>query len=155
VHKIDLITWLLDEKIEEVSALIATLQKPGDVDDNAAIVARTSSGAIGTITTSWTLVPGEDNSTVIHFENGTMKLITDSEYPLIVEYRDSSVEKHTVDAVSTNEVQLNSGIIDAFVEALINNQPVPITGHDGLNSIKVVLSALQSSEERKTIPITY
>jgi predicted dehydrogenase len=155
VHKIDLITWLLDEKIEEVSALIATLQKPGDVDDNAAIVAKTSSGAVGTITTSWTLVPGEDNSTVIHFENGTMKLITDSEYPLIVEYRDSSVEKHTVDAVSTNEVQLNSGVIDAFVEALINNQPVPITGQDGLNSIKVVLAALQSSEERKTIPIVY
>jgi UDP-N-acetylglucosamine 3-dehydrogenase len=155
VHKIDLITWLLNEKITEISALIATLQKPGDVDDNAVIIAKMANGAIGTITTSWTHVPGEDNSTIIHFENGTMRLVADPEYPLIVEYNDGNVEKHVASDVSTNEVQVNSGVIDAFIDALVQKEPVPITGVDGLHSIKVVLAALESSKEGLLVSINY
>lgn len=154
VHKIDLISWMLDEKIVEVSALIARLLKPGNVDDNATIIAKTASGALGTITTSWTHFPGENNSTTVHFENGSIKLIADPEFPLIIEYRDGAMEKYRTEDFSTNEV-VNSGVIDGFVEALINQQAVPISGQDGLDSIKVVLAAVQSSEERRTISITY
>lgn len=155
VHKIDLITWLLDDPIVETSAIIGTLVKHGDVDDNAAIVARTSSGCIGTITTSWTYVPSEDNSTVIYFENGTMQLAADPDFPLIVEYRDGTVEKEQLGPVSTNEVQVSSGVIDAFVDAIIQNKPVPIPGEEGLKSIKVVIGALDSSEESKIVKIQY
>jgi UDP-N-acetylglucosamine 3-dehydrogenase len=154
VHKIDLISWLLDDKIVEVSALITRLLKPGNVDDNATIIAKTTSGALGTITTSWTHVPGEDNSTTIHFEYGTIKLLADPEYPLMVKYHNGSVEKYRAKDLSTTEV-VNSGVIDAFVGALVDQQSVPISGYDGLYSIKVVLAAVQSSEEGRTISITY
>jgi UDP-N-acetylglucosamine 3-dehydrogenase len=155
VHKIDLITWLLNEPIVEVSALVSNLQRKGDVDDNASIIARTSTGTIGTITTSWTHVPGEDNSTIIYFENGTMKIATDPVYQLIIDYTDGSVEKYKLGQISTNEDQVNSGIIDAFIDSLVHNTAVPIPGEEGLNSIKVVLAALKSGEEKQTVTIEY
>lgn len=153
VHKIDLLTWLLNEPMVEVNAMISTLQKKGDVDDNAIIVARTSTGTMGTITTSWTHVPREDNSTIIYCEKGTMRIAADPVYQLIVENTNGEVEQYELGQIATNEDQVSSGIIDAFIDSLITNKAVPIPGEDGLNSIKVMSAALKSSQEKRSIMI--
>src|SRR5690606_37377794 len=55
VHKADLIRWLLDDEVVEVSAFVENLDKEGStVDDNAVCLLRMKSGAIGTLTASWT-----------------------------------------------------------------------------------------------------
>ncbi|WP_073154110.1 Gfo/Idh/MocA family protein [Seinonella peptonophila] len=154
VHKIDLLMWLLGEKITEVSAMMDRHEKSGDVEDNAVIVARTESGAIGTIVSSWTHAPGEDNSTILYCERGVMKIGVDPMDQVIVNYRDGSVEKHQVGIIATNDGQVESGVITAFIEAIVNDTEPIVPGEEGLKALQVVLGALQSVEESRTITLS-
>jgi predicted dehydrogenase len=39
----------------------------------------------------------------------------------------------------------------AFVEAILTEQPVPVSGADGLAAMKMVLAALESLESRQPV----
>lgn len=155
VHKIDLVMWLLDEEIVEVSSMMGRFEKAGDVEDNALILARTQNGILGTFTASWTHAPGEDNSTILYCEKGILKIGTDIENPVIVEYRTGEVVKYQLGGIATNEEggQTQSGVIDAFIESIRSNSQAPITGLDGKKALQVVLAAIESSEQKKNITI--
>ncbi|SFE14402.1 Predicted dehydrogenase [Paenibacillus catalpae] len=153
VHKSDLIRYLLSDEVSEVAAFIATIDKPGDVDDNANVIVRMKSGAIGSLVASWTYYKGEDNSTVLWCEKGVMKIGTHPEDQVIVELRDGSVEKHKVGEISTNTKQLSSGIVDAFIDSIINDTVPAISGEEGRKSLKVILSAFESQATGQFIKV--
>ncbi|WDF52076.1 Gfo/Idh/MocA family oxidoreductase [Paenibacillus sp. KACC 21273] len=154
VHKSDMIRWLLDDEVVDVSAFIGTLDKKDtDVDDNAICLLRMKSGAIGTLVASWTAYRGEDNGTYLWCENGIMKIGTDPDDQVIVELRDGTVEKYRVGAISTNEKQEVSGVVDAFIESIVTNTPPSISGEEGKKSLSVILSAFQSQADNKTISL--
>ncbi len=146
VHKSDLIRWLLDDEVAQVSSFIDTQHKQGtDVDDNAVVLLRMKGGAMGTLTASWTYYRGEDNSTVLWCENGVMKIGTDPVDQVIVELRGGSVEKHKVGAIATNEKQTSSGVIDAFIHSITTKTPPSISGEEGRKSLAVILAAFESN----------
>lgn len=152
VHKSDLIRWLLEDEVAEVAAMIGTLDKADtDIDDNATCVLRMRSGAIGTLVASWTYYRGEDNSTVLWCEHGVIKIGTDPEDQVIVELRNGSVEKYKVGAIATNEEQTSSGVIDAFVESIVTKSASPVSGEEGMRSLKVILAAFESQESGKIV----
>jgi len=154
VHKADLIRWLLDEEVEEVGAFVSTLHKEDtDVDDNATCILRMKSGTIGTLVASWTYYRGEDNSTVLWCENGVMKIGTHPDDQVIVELRDGSVERYKVGAISTNEKQLASGVIDAFIHSIRTNTPPSISGEEGAKSLAVILAAMESQETGRIVKV--
>ncbi|WP_219835864.1 Gfo/Idh/MocA family protein [Paenibacillus sp. R14(2021)] len=154
VHKSDLIRYLLNDEVAQVTGFIGTLDKEGtDVDDNATCLLRMKSGAIGTLVASWTYYKGEDNSTVLWCENGVMKIGTDPTDQIIVELRDGSVERHNVGAISTNEKQESSGVIDAFIGSLVTNTPPSISGEEGRKSLAVILAAFESQATGKVISL--
>ncbi|BCU82669.1 oxidoreductase [Polycladomyces abyssicola] len=156
VHKADLIRWLLQDEIVEVGALVDTLHKEEtDVDDNAVIILRTRGGAIGTMEASWTHYPNEDNSTILHCENGTMKIGVDPVDQVIVELRDGTVERYQVGAIATNEEggQTKSGVIDAFVHSILSGEPPLISGEEGKKSLEVILAAIRSAEEKRIVQL--
>jgi len=154
VHKSDLIRHLLDDEVSEVGALVGTLHKEGtDVDDNATCLLRMKSGAIGTLVASWTYYKGEDNSTVFWCENGVMKVGTDPDDQVIVELRNGTVEKYKVGAISTNDKQESSGVIDAFITSILTGTAPSISGEEGLKSLKVILAAFESQETGKFIKL--
>jgi len=154
VHKSDLIRYLLDDEVSEVGALVGTLHKEGtDVDDNATCLLRMKSGTIGTLVASWTYYKGEDNSTVFWCENGVMKVGTDPEDQVIVELRNGTVEKYKVGAISTNDKQESSGVIDAFITSIVTGTAPSISGEEGLKSLKVILAAFESQETGKFIKL--
>ena len=74
---------------------------------------------------------GEDNSTVFWCENGVMKIGTDLRDQVIVELRDGSVERYQVGEIATNEKQTKSGVIDAFVDSILNGTASPVPGEEG------------------------
>jgi UDP-N-acetylglucosamine 3-dehydrogenase len=154
VHKSDMIRWLLDDEVVDVSAFIGTLDKKDtDVDDNAICLLRMKSGAIGTLVASWTAYRGEDNGTYLWCENGIMKIGTDPDDQVIVELRDGTVEKYRVGAISTNDKQEVSGVVDAFIESIVTNTPPSISGEEGKKSLSVILSAFQSQADNKMISL--
>ncbi|TSB45489.1 Gfo/Idh/MocA family protein [Alkalicoccobacillus porphyridii] len=155
VHKIDLIRWLLSEEVTEVAAFVETLDKQGDVDDNATCLLRMESGAIGTMAASWTYYKGEDNTTSIYCEHGVLEIKDSSEEQVVVRLTDGTVERYQVGAIATNEEggQHSSGVIDAFITSIQEGTEPAITGEEGMKSLNVVLAALESAETRAFVKV--
>src|SRR5690625_2122759 len=156
VHKTDLIRYLLGEEVTEVAGFVETSAKGDtDVDDNAVCILKTESGIIGTLAASWSYNTEQDNSTVIYAEKATLRLEDDPDYSLIVQYTNGEVVKYELDAIQTNEEggQTTSHVIDHFVDAIVNDTEVPISGDEGMKSLEVVLAALESNENKTIVKI--
>ncbi len=154
VHKSDLIRHLLNDEVAEVAAFIGTIHKEDtEVDDNATCLLRMKSGAIGTLVASWTYYKGEDNSTVFWCENGVLKIGTDPDDQVIMELRDGTVERHKAGEIATNEKQTTSGIIDAFVDAIVTGTRPSISGEEGLKSLQVILAAFESQASGQIVKL--
>lgn len=151
VHKLDLVRWLLDDDYTEAVALLDTLNKryPNgeliDVEDNALCMLRTAKGAMGTVTASWSYQK-ENNSTVIFCENGVLELNVDPVFPLVVHYDYQNAEYHKLGQKSTNVEQVKTGIVDAFVDAIVQDKPVPIPGIEGYKALEAVFACQRSAE---------
>ncbi|MDN4618167.1 Gfo/Idh/MocA family oxidoreductase [Paenibacillus sp. PsM32] len=154
VHKSDFIRYLLNDEVADVASFIGTLHKEGtEVDDNATCLLRMKSGAIGTLVASWTQYKGGDNSTILWCENGVMKIGTVHGNEVIVELTDGTVETYEVGMMSTNEKQVPSGVIDAFVESITTNTPPTISGEEGLRAVKVILGAFESQKTGRVVQL--
>lgn len=158
IHKFDLMRFLLDDDYIEAFSILETLSKtyPNgeqiDVEDNATCFVRTKKGALGTIIASWTY-ENEDNSTRIYAENGVLEIYTNPDFPLIVNYDHQTSEWHKLGRQSTNVEQVKSGIIDAFIDALIAEENVPIPGLEGLKALETALACQQASSSGKKVTI--
>lgn len=159
IHKIDLMRWLLNDEILEVNSTTCTLDKKYkdgrliDVEDNAICILKTSKGTIGTMEVSWTNYGLEINSTILYCEKGVMKLYTHPEYDLIIERENGEEIYYKLGGISTNVRQIRSGVIDAFIDSIINNKPPEVSGEDGYEALKIVLACLKSAKERQWITI--
>jgi len=158
VHKADLLRWLLGEEIVEVAAMVEHLYKPmGNVDDNAVCLLRTQSGALGTLTASWTHNPGEDNATTIYGEKGILRLGSDPNFSVVVEL--ASGEKQFIQAgkMQTNEGggQSDTGVIKAFVNSIQTGAQPPIPGDEAFKSLAVILACLKSSETKQFAAVEF
>ena len=161
VHKIDLMRFLLGEEFVEAAAFVTTLSKkypngkPIDVDDNAVCILKTQSGAIGTLTASWTYPGSEDNSTVIYCEKGSITLYADPKFSMIVRYANGQKAYFELDTMQTNERQTKSGVIDEFVDCILTNTPPKISGEEGLKTMKVVFACFESAKTGRIVRIDY
>lgn len=157
VHKIDMLRWLFSDEVNEVTAYVATLEKikedgsPIDVEDNSISILKFSSGIFGTLTCSWTYKGAEDHSTVIYGSEGTLKIYDHSEYAVTVARQDGERAYYEVGKIPTNDGQFKTGIIDKFVECILNDTEPLVSGQDGLEDLKVVVNTLRAAETKTTV----
>jgi UDP-N-acetylglucosamine 3-dehydrogenase len=154
VHKTDLMRYILGEEFVEVGAFIETSAKENaDVDDTAVCILKTASGVIGTLAASWSYVSKEDNSTIIYGEKAILRLEDDPEHNLVVQYKNGEVKNFALGGIQTNEEggQKTSHVITQFVNSIINDTEPPVTGEEGMKSLQVVLSALESNETKRIV----
>lgn len=160
IHKIDLIRYLLEDEIEEVSSFTGTLDKklengqPIPVNDNMVCLLKTRKGAVGTLAVSWTYYGPEDNSTTLHCERGIMTIYGDPAFQVVVSKPGAEAAYYKVGQIQTNESQSNSGVIDAFISCIINQTPPPISGEDGLKGLQVVFAAMESSKKKAAVQVS-
>lgn len=151
IHKLDLVRWILQDEYLEVSAFAGTLNKTYpeggliDVEDNAICLLRTQKGAMGSMTVSWTYQK-EDNSTTFYCENGVLQLYAHPDFPLIIDYDHEQAEYHKLGKKPTNVEQIKTGIIDEFVDCILQNTEPEISGIEGYKALETVLACLKSSE---------
>ena len=159
VHKTDLIQFLLDTTVAETTAVLTTLDKKDGsgeligVDDNAVCIYRMENGVLGTMTASWTYYGPEDNSTVIYGTEGIMRIFDNPAYSIEIYKKDGDVIHYNVGQIQTNDNQTSSGIIDAFVEAVVNGHEPEISGKSVLPAMKAVFASIESSRTGKTVVI--
>ncbi len=159
IHKADLIRWLIGDEIVEVSAFVSTLDKKGpdgrliEVDDNAICLLRSKTGITGTLCASWTNYGAEDNSTILYCSEGVIKIYENPDFPIEINKRNGERVYYQIGKIQTNESQTQSGIIDLFVNSLVNNTPPEISGEEGLAALKIIFACLESSLTGKTVKI--
>jgi predicted dehydrogenase len=152
IHKADLMRYLLGEEIVEVQANIDTLAKTYDngkkidVDDNAMLLVKTASGAMGSIIISWTNYGElEANYTIIYCEHAALMLAADPKFGVIVRHRNGEEECYRVGKLATNEDQTGSGVSQMFIESIVTNRPPLIDGVEGYKSLDVILTAFDAN----------
>ena len=161
MHKIDLIRYLLNDEIVEVSGLMGSLDKKGadgkplGVNDNMMCLLKTKKNIIGTRAVSWTYYGPEDNSTTLYCKKEIMKLYADPTYSIQISNIGGEETLYKVGKIQTNDSQSNSGVIDAFIHSILNNKAPIISGEDGYEGLQVVLAAIQSSETGRAVKIGY
>ena len=159
IHKTDVIQYVLGTKVAKTQAVLTTLDKRGadgeliGVDDNAICIYQMENGAIGTMTASWTYYSAEDNTTVIYGTKGELRLYDDPKYCLQQIMADGTRIDYQLDRIQTNDNQTASGVIDLFVDSLIQNKEPEISGADVLHSMKAVFACLESSEKGCAIDV--
>lgn len=159
IHKTDLIHFLTGQTIIETTARLTTLDKRDasgaliGVDDNAICIYRLSGGAIGTMTVSWTFYGAEDNSTVIYGTKGILRIYDDPAYSIKVFTREGETILYDIDKIQTNDKQTKSGVIDLFVDCLVNNREPEISAAEALKSMRVVFASIESSQTGHAISV--
>ena len=159
IHKTDLIQFLTGQKVVETTAVVTTLDKKGPdgqligVDDNAVCIYRMSGGAVGTMTASWTYYGAEDNSTILYGTKGIMRIYDDPAYSIKITTADGENILYDIDQIQTNDNQTKSGVIDLFMDSLVNGTPPEISGEEALSAMRAVFASIRSAEtgERVTV----
>lgn len=159
IHKTDLIHYITSQTIVETTARLFTLDKkdgkgePIGVDDNAFCIFRLSGGAVGTMAASWTYYGAEDNSTVFYGTQGILRVYEDPVYSIKVTTRQGETILYELDKIQTNENQTKSGVIDAFVDCLVNQREPEISGQEVLKTMRVIFASIESSKTGRTVTI--
>lgn len=159
VHKTDLIQYLCGQKVVRTTARLVTLDKRGEdgsliaVDDNAICIYELSGGAIGTMSASWTHYGMEDNSTVLYGTKGIMKIYDDPAHSIVVTLADGTKQYFDVDQIQTNDNQTSSGVIDLWMDCLVNNKEPEISGEEALSAMRAVFASIESSRTGRTVEI--
>lgn len=157
IHKTDLIHFLTGQTIVETTARMLTLDKRDasgaliGVDDNAICIYRLSGGALGIMTASWTYYGAEDNSTILYGSRGIMRLYDDPAYSIRVTTRDGENILYEMDKIQTNDSQTKSGVIDAFIDSLMNHREPEISGTEALKTMRVIFASIESSQTGHTV----
>ena len=159
VHKTDLIHFLCGSYISKVTARMSTLDKKDaqgrkiSVEDNAFCIYELENGVTGTMTASWTYYGPEDNSTVFYGTEGIMRIYDDPLHSIIVNKKDGRRCVYDTDAIQTNDKQEKSGIIDSWIDSIVNETAPEISGEEILHTMKAVFAAVESAGEGKTVSV--
>ena len=159
IHKTDLIQFLTGQQVIRTTAKVTTLDKKDangnliSVDDNAICIYEMSGGAFGTMTASWTYYGAEDNSTVLYGTKGIMRIYDDPAISIKVILADGGKISYDVEAIQTNDNQTKSGVIDLWMESLVNDKAPEISGESALAAMRAVFASIQSSETGKAVDI--
>lgn len=142
VHVMDLLNWITGSRVSEVYAEGGTLFHDIDIDDAGMVNVKFENGVVAVIDTSWSRPQSFPT-----WGDVTMEIIGTKGVISV----DSFAQKNDVysdDVVKTQWAGwgdgMNLGLLNSFIDAIRSQQPVPISGEDGLRSAEVALAAYES-----------
>ncbi|CAA9553715.1 MAG: NADH-dependent dyhydrogenase [uncultured Thermomicrobiales bacterium] len=143
VHVVDALRWIFDAEFTDVYAEIDTRIHDIPADDTGLLMLTMSNGVPVSLDTSWSRpvnwpIWGGVEIEVIG-ENGVLSLDAYSDVIEIAEIRGPSL------AWEATQVSGDPEMVSAFIDAVRNDTPPPVTGEDGLRAVQVALGAYESA----------
>jgi predicted dehydrogenase len=175
-HLLDLLQWLMDDEVTEVSGYWANLNHPSvEVEDNAVAILRFGNGGLGSIVASLSQKPGIYTKVHIHGSNGaTVGVETDrgatfiagmsaisepalndlwtipgEEANLARFQADDRARFHELDPVN----HYHALQIQDFLCAIIEDRPPLVTGDDGRRVVALFQAIYESNREGRSIKL--
>lgn len=155
IHDFDMARWLLGEEVETVFAAASVLVDPeigrrGDYD-SANVILTTASGRQCTITNSRRATYGYDQRIEVLGSGGAVAAENTRLASIEVANADGFTRPPLLDFFMTRYTEAYAAEIGAFVAALRNGTPPPVTGHDGLMALALADAALKSVADARAV----
>lgn len=159
IHDLDLIRYLSDSEVTELTAKGAVLVDPnigklGDID-TAIVTLKFKNGALGEIDNSRQAVYGYDQRAEVFGPKGMAKADND---------RKSTVELDVKDNTSLDKMpwffidrykQAYLDELKSFYESVAEDKPLVVSGVDGLRAVQLADACKKSFETGKTVKVEY
>jgi len=157
IHDFDMARFLSGSEVTEVHAYGAVLVDPeigkaGDVD-TAVVSLRFANGALGIIENSRKAVYGYDQRVEVFGSKGTALAENNTPTRMVV-LNESGVTRDKPLYFFLERYQAAFvGEMQAFVHAILNDTPTPVSGNDGLAPVLIALAAIESVKSGKPVPV--
>ena len=158
IHDFDMARFLAGSEVDEVFVMAGVMVDPaigevGDVD-TATILLRFSNGVIGTIENCRRAAYGYDQRVEVLGSAGAVR--TENKYSNTAIISDSSSIRRDLPLHFYIERYTQSYVteIEAFVDAVLHDKPVPVTGHDGRMALVLGLAAKKSLAEYRPVHLS-
>jgi len=157
IHDLDTARWLVGE-IEEVTAFGAALSDPGFAEvgdvDNAVVVLRFASGALGVIDESRVAGYGYECSTEVLGSRATVR-IGDHRRVNNVWLTPNSAAVDWVDDFTERYPHAYARELESFAAAIREQRPPAVTGEDGLAAFVLAQACDRSFREQQTVRLRH
>ena len=155
IHDFDMTRFLMGSEVEQVFALGGVMSDPaigeaGDVD-TCVVSLRMTNGVIGTISNSRRAAYGYDQRVEVLGSAGAISI--GNNYPNTAIISDSHSVRRDLPQHFFLERYNESFVAEmtAFIDAVLHNTPVPVTGYDGRAPVVIAMAAQKSLEEHRPI----
>lgn len=167
IHDIDLMNYLLRKQVKKVYAVAAHRFIPNiKFEDHASIILTFKNGIIGKIDLSWISPVKVREINIVASENCCKVYMLQQKIEIIKsfikiknrlswkDYQDF-IQKFTPEVKVIEEQNVEPLFIELreFIDAIKNDEPVPVSGKDAINALKIALKAIESSKKGKAITI--
>ena len=155
IHDFDMARFLIGSEVEEIFAQAGAASDPdiaaaGDVD-NTVVMLQFANGVIGTISNSRQAVYGYDQRVELLGSAGA--ICSGNNYPNSAIISDAHSVRRDLPLHFFVERYIESYVAEivAFVDAILNEKPVPVTGNDGRIPVVMALAAHKSIVEHRPV----
>jgi myo-inositol 2-dehydrogenase / D-chiro-inositol 1-dehydrogenase len=157
IHDFDMARFLLDDEVEEIYAAGGVLVDPaigeaGDID-TAVVMLRFRGGAIGTIDNCRKATFGYDQR--VEILGSTGKIASENRYPnqVVVSGEKSVYTDLPLNFFMERYTESFATELKAFVAAVLEDKPVPVTGADSRVPVVMALAARKSYDEHRPVQL--
>ncbi len=158
IHDFDMARFLIGAEVEELYTQAGVTVDPaigeaGDVD-TAVILLRYANGVIGTIDNCRRASYGYDQRVEVLGSKGA--IATGNNYPNSAIISDASGVRRDLPLhfFMDRYTESFANEVMAFVDAVLHDRPVPVTGHDGRVPVVMALAALKSHREGRPVKLS-
>ncbi|NJE05007.1 Gfo/Idh/MocA family oxidoreductase [Thermococcus sp. M36] len=145
-HGVDSLLWLTGDTPEKVYADIGSKIYGFPVDDIGTAVLEFKKGVVAVLTAGWGSPKGYPYGIEIKYylvgRDGFLDVRT--------AYPDFTVYQERAEKIYWDRPDVR-GIVEAFVEAVLGDSEVPITGEDAKKNLAIILAAYRSSREGRAV----
>jgi myo-inositol 2-dehydrogenase/D-chiro-inositol 1-dehydrogenase len=157
IHDFDMARWLLGEEVETVLAAASVLVdarigRLGD-HDSASVILTTASGRHCAITNSRRATYGYDQRIEVLGSQGAIAAGNRHRANIEIATAEGFVRPPLLDFFMTRYAAAYAAEIAAFVAALRDSTPPPVTGRDGLMALALAEAALRSVAEARAVRV--
>jgi len=151
IHWIDLVTYLTDSAVTDVSAFTANVGgQPLDVEDSAALTLKFNRGFLGTLTSGYYLDKSYDSHIKIWGAKGWIELNPYGGGPQIRYYTTTDAHPEIKILPGSTEPAGYTPWVAVCVRAALGLEPPPITTEESRRAIATVYAAYRAAATGKT-----
>lgn len=159
IHDLDLIRYLSNSEVDEVTAkgaVLVNLQigELGDID-TAIVTLKFSNGALGVIDNSRQAVYGYDQRAEVFGNKGMAKADNDRNSTVELDLKDASRLDKMPHFFIDRYQQAYISELTAFHNSIVNDESVMASGNDGLRAVQLALACQKSLKAGQSVKVIY